>query len=92
MNSKKAVKSEWIDTVLRRGTIADRIAAHTLLIQENGDWKSLEALLAMVDPRKCRRQCIMAMTTLKELFSEKKYFGDKKERKEIRRPPQSCGI
>lgn len=63
-------KSEWINSVLKKGTIADRLAAHTLLIHESKNWSSLDALIDMVDPKKCRRQCIMAMTTLKELFQE----------------------
>lgn len=63
-------KSEWINTVLKKGTIADKLAAHTLLIHESKNWSSLDSLIDMVDPKKCRRQCVMAMTTLKELFLE----------------------
>lgn len=65
---KKKAESEWINTVLKRGTIADRLAAHTLLIHESKNWSSLATLIDMVDPKKCRRQCIMAMTMVKELF------------------------
>jgi len=61
-------ESEWINTVLKKGTIADKLAAHTLLIHESRSWSSLAALIDLVDPRKCRRQCMMAMMTLKELF------------------------
>lgn len=67
---KSNTESEWIDTVLKKGTISDKLAAHTLLIHEGKNWSSLNALIDLVDPRKCRRQCIMAMTTLKELFIE----------------------
>lgn len=67
---KRGVESGWIDTVLKKGTIADKLAAHTLLIHESKDWKSLGALIDMVDPKKCRRRCMMAMSTLKELFQE----------------------
>lgn len=63
-------KTEWINTVLKKGTIADRLAARTLLIHESKDWASLNALIDMVDPKKCRRQCMMAMETVKELFLE----------------------
>lgn len=66
--NKNKTESEWINTVLKKGTIADKLAAHTLLIHESNNWASLDALIEMVDPRKCRRQCVMAMTTLKELF------------------------
>lgn len=59
---------EWMDTVLKKGTISDKLAAHTLLIHETKNWSSLNELIDMVDPRKCRRRCVMAMTTLKELF------------------------
>lgn len=64
----KKTESEWINTVLKKGTIADRLAAHTLLIHESKNWSSLSTLIDMVDPKKCRRQCMMALTTLKELF------------------------
>lgn len=67
---KNNTESEWINTVLKKGTISDKLAAHTLLIHEGRSWSSLNALIDMVDPRKCRRQCLMAMTTLKELFLE----------------------
>lgn len=73
----KRAESQWIDTVLKKGTIADRLAAHTLLIHESKDWKSLNTLIEMVDPKKCRRQCVMAMTTLKELFLESLNLGRK---------------
>jgi ribosome biogenesis protein MAK21 len=65
---KKGLDSEWMDTVLKKGTISDKLAAHTLLIHETKNWSSLNELIEMVDPRKCRRRCVMAMTTLKELF------------------------
>lgn len=65
---KNKTETEWFDTVLKKGTIADRLAAHTLLIHESRNWSSLNTLIEMVDPRKCRRQCVMAMTTLRELF------------------------
>lgn len=57
-----------MDTVLKKGTISDKLAAHTLLIHETKNWSSLNGLIEMVDPRKCRRRCLMAMNTLKELF------------------------
>lgn len=60
--------SEWINTVLKKGTIADRLAAHILLIHEAKNWSSLSTLVDMVDSKKCRRQCVMVMTALKELF------------------------
>uniref|UniRef100_A0A6G1SB99 CCAAT/enhancer-binding protein zeta n=1 Tax=Aceria tosichella TaxID=561515 RepID=A0A6G1SB99_9ACAR len=65
---KKGTELEWMDTVLKKGTISDKLAAHTLLIHETKNWSSLNELIEMVDPRKCRRRCVMAMITLKELF------------------------
>lgn len=59
---------EWINTVLRKGTISDKLAAHTLLIHGEKSWSSLNTLIELVDPKKCRRQCMMAMHTLRELF------------------------
>lgn len=67
---RKKNESEWINTVLKKGTLADKLAAHTLLIHESKSWSSLNALIEKVDPRKCRRQCMMAMVTLKDLFLE----------------------
>lgn len=67
---KTKAEAEWIETVLKKGTIADKLAAHTLLIHESKNWSSLNELTEMVDPRKCRRRCMMAMSTLKELFLE----------------------
>lgn len=66
--SKKGVEAEWINTVLKKGTIADKLAAHTLLINDSKNFASLNTLIEMVDPKKCRRQCVMAMTVLRELF------------------------
>lgn len=74
---KRGPDSEWVDTVLKKGTIADKLAAHTLLVHESKDWSSLSALIDMVDPRKCRRRCVMAMATLKELFLESLNIGGK---------------
>lgn len=65
---KQGADSEWVDTVLKKGTIADKLAAHTLLVHESKNWSSLSALIDMIDPKKCRRRCVMAMATLKELF------------------------
>lgn len=70
MSKAKGPQGEWIDTVLKKGTIADQLAAHILLVHESRDWKSLNTLIEMVDPKKCRRRCVMAMSTLKELFLE----------------------
>ena len=75
--AKKGPESEWIDTVLKKGTIADKLAAYTLLVHESKDWASLNALIEMVDPKKCRRLCMMAMSTLKELFLESLNIGRK---------------
>lgn len=71
------MEKEWVNTVLKKGTIADKLAAHTLLIHESKNWASLATLIGMVDPKKCRRQCIMAMMTLKELFVDSLNFKKK---------------
>lgn len=70
-------EADWINTVLKKGTIADRLAAHTLLIHESKKWSSLDLLIDMVDSKKCRRQCVMVMTTLKELFLDSLNVGKK---------------
>lgn len=70
-------ESEWINTVLKKGTLNDKLAAHTLLIHESKNWASLDGLIDMVNPKKCRRQCVLAMNTLKELFLESLNFCKK---------------
>jgi ribosome biogenesis protein MAK21 len=59
----------WIRTVLSKGTLADKIAANTILIQDSpkNNLSCLEHLSEMINP-KSKREALMAMDALKELF------------------------
>ncbi|KAJ8868020.1 hypothetical protein PR048_031829 [Dryococelus australis] len=60
---------QWMRTVLARGTTSDKIAVHTLLIQESPLYSlsSLESLVNMTKVAK-KKECIVAIDTLTELF------------------------
>jgi ribosome biogenesis protein MAK21 len=67
--SSKREDFNWIKTVLRKGTLADKLAAHTILIQDSPvhNLKSLETIIQMVNT-KGKRECVMALDNLRELF------------------------
>ncbi|KAJ8309042.1 hypothetical protein KUTeg_013916 [Tegillarca granosa] len=68
---EKSKKSEvgWLKTVLSSGTLSDKMAALTLLVQESPvhNLNSLDSLISMVK-KKGRRESMMAAETIKELF------------------------
>ncbi|OWF52318.1 CCAAT/enhancer-binding protein zeta-like [Mizuhopecten yessoensis] len=68
--SKKKSEAGWIKTVLVSGTLSDKIAALTLLVQESPIHclNSLDSLIAMAK-KKGKRECMMAADTLRELFT-----------------------
>ncbi|CAH1979936.1 unnamed protein product [Acanthoscelides obtectus] len=69
-NSKKQnANTQWMKSMLSKGTISDKIAAHTLLIQENPmcNLETLRNLIGLVKVSK-KKECIAAMGTLVELF------------------------
>ena len=59
----------WTSTVLSSGTFADRLSAHTLLIQESPvhNFNSIQKLIDIIKP-KVVRECLMAMDNLKDLL------------------------
>jgi hypothetical protein len=59
----------WIKTVLVSGTIADKLSANSILIQDSAihNLKNLDALISMVKINK-KRECILAIDALKEIF------------------------
>ncbi|XP_064599583.1 CCAAT/enhancer-binding protein zeta-like [Liolophura sinensis] len=65
----KKSETGWIKTVLKSGTIGDKMAALTLLVQDSPvhNLSSLDSLVAMAK-KKAKRECILAVDTLKELF------------------------
>ncbi|XP_030053962.1 CCAAT/enhancer-binding protein zeta [Microcaecilia unicolor] len=67
---KKGANSAWMKTVVSSGTLADRMAAMTLLIQDAAihTLQFLETLVNLVRKQGSRRQSLMALDTLKELL------------------------
>lgn len=68
-NGSKAQDFEWIKTVLSNGTVQDKLAAYTVLIQDSivHNLRSLEQLIRFVNG-KGKRECIMAIDTVRDLF------------------------
>ncbi|GFR15010.1 hypothetical protein TNCT_562341 [Trichonephila clavata] len=71
----------WAKKILLAGTLSDKISAHTMIIQDSHVYnlKSLETLIGMVNT-KGKRECLMAMDTLLELFIGDLLLEDRKLR------------
>ncbi|CAL1289576.1 unnamed protein product [Larinioides sclopetarius] len=71
----------WIKKILQAGTLSDKISAHTMLIQDSPIYNlnSLENLIGMVNT-KGKRECLMAMDTLQDLFIGDLLLEDRKLR------------
>ncbi|XP_056021868.1 CCAAT/enhancer-binding protein zeta-like [Ostrea edulis] len=67
-NAKKS-ETRWIKTVLTTGTLTDKVAALTLLVQESPihNLQNLDSLLNMCR-KKSKRESMVAADTLKDLF------------------------
>ncbi|NWU90272.1 CEBPZ protein, partial [Upupa epops] len=67
---QKGASSAWMKTVVSSGTLADRMAAMTLLIQDSAvhSVHFIEALVNLVKKKGGRNQSLMALDTLKELL------------------------
>ncbi|XP_059177905.1 CCAAT/enhancer-binding protein zeta-like [Physella acuta] len=65
----KNSEARWLKTVLASGTLSDKMAALTLLIQESPvhNMSSIDSLIAMAG-KKGRREAMMAVDTLRDLF------------------------
>ncbi|XP_076272674.1 nucleolar complex protein 1 [Rhynchophorus ferrugineus] len=68
-NSKTNSNYQWMKTVMNSGTVSDRIAAHTVAIQDNPicSLETLRNLVNMVKVGK-KKECLTVMETLTELF------------------------
>lgn len=77
----KSSEAAWLRTVLTSGTLKDKMAAWTLRIQEAPvhNIAYLEHLITMVS-KKGRREAIMALDTVKELFLSELLPDDRKLR------------
>ena len=75
MGAEKS-ESRWLNTVLKSGTFADKIAAHTLLLQESvpHNLPSLRFLISLLDV-KGRRECLTSLDALLKLMTEGKILN-----------------
>ncbi|CAG9822378.1 unnamed protein product [Phaedon cochleariae] len=69
-NSKTNRDYQWMKTVMTKGTVSDKIAAHTVLIQENPicNLETIRNMIGMVKVGK-KKECVKVMETLTELFT-----------------------
>ena len=69
MKGSKKSETQWINTVLKSGTLNDKFSAYVVLLQENPihNLSALETLIDFVS-LKSRRPCLMAIDTLQQLF------------------------
>ncbi|KAJ8976913.1 hypothetical protein NQ317_014085 [Molorchus minor] len=67
--SKTNPNYQWMKTVMTKGTISDKIAAHTLSIQDNPvcNLERIRNLVGMVKVGK-KKECTAVIDTLRELF------------------------
>ncbi|XP_052442758.1 CCAAT/enhancer-binding protein zeta [Carassius gibelio] len=69
-NLQKGANSAWMKSVVSTGTLPDRMAAMTVLIQDAPihSLEHIENLVFLVKKKASRRQSLMALDTLKELL------------------------
>ncbi|KAL4649005.1 CCAAT/enhancer-binding protein zeta [Arapaima gigas] len=69
-SSQKGASSSWVKTVVSKGTLPDRMAALTLLIQDSPvhSLEFVENLVSLVKKNANRRQSMMAVDTFRELL------------------------
>ncbi|NXX47560.1 CEBPZ protein, partial [Tricholaema leucomelas] len=67
---QKGASSTWMKTVVSSGTLADRMAAMTLLIQDSAvhSLQYVENLINLIKKKGSRHQSLMALDTFKELL------------------------
>ncbi|NXE11626.1 CEBPZ protein, partial [Lophotis ruficrista] len=67
---QKGTSSAWMKTVVSSGTLADRMAAMTLLIQDSAvhSLQFVENLVNLIKKKGSRHQSLMALDTFKELL------------------------
>ena len=67
--SSKKADFAWVKTVMKQGTLSDKLAAHTILIQDSPvhNLASISSMIQFVSP-KGKRECLMAIDNLRELF------------------------
>ena len=60
--NEKSSDKQWLKTVLKSGTLTDKMSAYSVFLQENpvANLSSLEQLINMIS-LKSRRPCLMAI-------------------------------
>ncbi|GLV42792.1 uncharacterized protein CBL_03532 [Carabus blaptoides fortunei] len=68
-NAKTNSDYQWMKTVMSKGTVSDKVAAYTVLIQDDPvcNLATLRNLINMVKVGK-KKECLIVMDTLSELF------------------------
>ncbi|KAJ2725395.1 RNA-binding ribosome biosynthesis protein mak21 [Coemansia sp. Benny D115] len=94
--NKKALSSSdrsFMSGILSAGTLSDKVAALTLIIQESPvhNLKSLEQLMGMVQ-KKNRREALMAVGSIKDLMSLNLLPSDRKLKHFADQPINAKGI
>ncbi|KAJ3662377.1 hypothetical protein Zmor_006730 [Zophobas morio] len=86
-NAKKNPNYKWMKTVMSKGTVADKIAACTVSIQDNPicSLDILQNLVNMIKVGK-KKECTMVMETLTELFLSDLLRPDQKLKPFSQRP------
>ena len=79
---QKGANSAWMKTVVSKGTLVDRMAAMTVLLQDAPvhGLQHVESLIAMVKKKGGRRMGLMALDTLRELLLSELLPADRKLR------------
>lgn len=69
-NNQKGGSSTWMKAIVSSGTLADRMAAMILLIQDDAvhTLQFVETLMSLVKKKGSKQQCLMALDTFKELL------------------------
>lgn len=84
-------ENRWIQTVLKSGTFADKIAAHTLLLQESPahNLSSLKFLISLLSV-KGRRECLASLESLVRTLTEGRILNPKGKLSLISKKPLSA--
>ncbi|XP_026856627.2 CCAAT/enhancer-binding protein zeta [Electrophorus electricus] len=85
---QKGANTAWMKSVVSTGTLADRMAAMTVLIQDAPvhSVEHIESLVTLVRKKGSRRQGLMALDTIKELLLSDLLPESRKLRAFIQRP------
>ena len=80
-SNKNDTEKQWLNTVLKSGTLTDKISAYTVHLQESPvqNLSSLDQLIGMIS-LKSRRPCMLSLDALIELYKTHLLPNDRKLR------------